>query len=120
MSNERAGVPIQMVGDAPSAMSVDVTALYDPRDGRVVHLHHVITAGGATRRTPEEQQRGAREAAQRLGVTLDGLEVLHAPDFRPTAGSAYRVDITTRRLLAQPVETRKRGDLPPGSTGAGM
>jgi hypothetical protein len=107
MNADRVHAAIQSVGDAPSVASVDVTAIYDPQDGRVVHLHHVIAATGTTRRSPEDQQRTALEAAARLGVGVDGLEVLHLPDFYPTAGKAYRVDVSARRLVEMSVQVRK-------------
>jgi len=120
MNADRAGSPIQSAGNAPSVVSVDVTVIYDSKDGRVAHLHHVITADGATRRTAEDQQRSAREAAARLGVEVDGLELLHLPGFRGTGGKAYRVDVAARKLVELPTQTRTDRELPPDSAGSGM
>ena len=97
---------IQSAGSAPAVSAIDVTFLYDPRDGRVFHVHHVITLEGAQRRNPAEQQRRAEESALRLGVPVENLEVLHVADFRRT-GKMYRVDPKTRTLAETPMTARK-------------
>jgi hypothetical protein len=106
MTNERSGYFIQTAGSAPAVSSVDVTVLYDPRDGRVVHMHHLVTLEGAERRTRAEQQQRARETALRLGCHVGGLEVLHVADFQP-AGKTYRVDLQSQALAETPVTPRK-------------
>jgi hypothetical protein len=120
MNADRVHPAIQSDGDTPSVAWVDVTAIYDPRDGRVVHLHHVITAAGATRRTPDDQQRTALEAAARLGVDVEGLELLHVSDFYPTAGKAYGVDVSVRRLVELPVQVREDTEQSANFGAAGM
>jgi hypothetical protein len=125
MTTERTGSFIQSAGSAPAVSSVDVTALYDPRDGRVIHMHHFIVLEGAERRTREEQQRSARESALRLGCNVEGLEVLHVADFQPT-GKTYRVDLEARALVEtpvtprKPVKPRKDGRLPSDWSGSGL
>jgi hypothetical protein len=110
---------VDSAGTVPGIASVDVTALYDPHDGRVMHMHHVIALEGAKRRTRDEQQQSAIEAARRLGCNVDGLEVLHVPDFQPK-GRTYRVDPRTKTLVEQPVPSREEDRLPPGSSGSGL
>lgn len=97
---------IQSAGDTPKILAVDVTVLYDPGDGRVIHMHHAITFAGAERQTRERQYRSAREAALRLGCDLAGLEMLHITDFQPSS-SAHRVDLQSRMLVRTPVASRK-------------
>ena len=106
MITKRSGSFIQSAGDAPAVASVDVAVLYDPRDGRVAHMHHIIALEGAERRTREEHQESAREAALRLGCDIEGLEMLHVTDFQPT-GKTYRVDLRSRALVETPVTPRK-------------
>src|SRR5438105_3944133 len=106
MITKRSGSFIQSAGDAPVVESVDVAVLYDPRDGRVIHMHHVIALEGAEHRTREEHQQSAREAAVRLGCNVEGLEMLHVADFQPT-GKTYRVDLGSRALVETPVTPRK-------------
>src|SRR5262249_56277984 len=93
-------------GSAPEVSWGDLTVLYDPRDGRVIHMHHVIMLEGAERRTRQEQQQSARESALRLGCNVEGLEVLHVVGFQPT-GKTYQVDLQTRALVETPVTPRK-------------
>jgi hypothetical protein len=106
MITQRSGSFIQSAGNAPAVLSVDVAVLYDPRNGRVVHMHHVITLDGAERRTRDEHQQSARESALRLGCNIEDLEVLHVADFQPT-GKTYRVDLGSRALVETPVTPRK-------------
>jgi hypothetical protein len=78
--------------------STDLVALYDPDDGRVAHMHQVITLQGADPRSREENERRAFDAARQLGNSIEGLKALHVPDFLPQ-GSAYRVDLERRMLV---------------------
>jgi hypothetical protein len=119
MITERSRSFIQSAGSAPAVSSVDVTALYDPRDGRVIHMHYAIAMEGAERRTREEQQQSARESALLLGCDVEGLAVLHVVDFQPT-GKTYRVDLQTRALVETPVTPRKNRRLPSDWSGSGL
>ncbi|MGL5931051.1 MAG: hypothetical protein ACRCY8_19125, partial [Dermatophilaceae bacterium] len=74
------------VGRVPRLASVDTIALYDPGDGRIVHLHDVLTMEGAEPRSAEDRRRSARETAAELGVAVDGLELLHLEDFAVEPG----------------------------------
>ncbi|MGL5818493.1 MAG: hypothetical protein ACRCYR_13075 [Phycicoccus sp.] len=91
---------VTTVGRAPRLASVDTIALYDPADGRIVHLHDVLRMEGAEPRPAEDRHRSARETAAELGVAVDGLELLHLEDFAVDPGRAYRVD-TARRVLVE-------------------
>jgi hypothetical protein len=95
MTTHHNGSMIQSAGNTSAVSSVSLTVLYDPGDGRVMHMHYAIELAGAKRRAPEEQQQSARESAQRLGCNIDGLEMLHLTDFEPSA-KAYRVDRVCR------------------------
>ena len=106
--NERNDSVIQSAGSVPAIASIDAIALYDPRDGRVVHMHHVITFEGAKRRNVKEQERNAMESARRLGCGVDGLNVLHVPNFQPTS-KAFQVDLEKQVLIEAPLMLRKDG-----------
>jgi len=106
--NARNGSVIQSAGSVPAIASIDAIALYDPSDGRVVHMHHVITFEGVKRQNSKEQERNAMESARRLGCGVDGLNVLHVRDFRPT-GKAFRVDLEKQELVEAPLPLRKDG-----------
>lgn len=119
MSTRRGGSMIQSAGNTPEIRSVNVTVLYEPRDGRVVHMHYAIELEGAEPRTPEQQQQSARESAQHLGCNIDGLEVLHVADFEPSA-MTYRVDLQTRTLIERASPQQKGLSMPSDSAGSGM
>jgi hypothetical protein len=101
------GAPsIQAAGEVPAVSYVAVIALYDPRDGRVAHMHHTMTLEGAQRRAPEEQEASARDAARRLGCDVGGLEALHVENLSP-AGQQYAVDLSNRTLVEVPLSQRR-------------
>jgi hypothetical protein len=76
---------IQSVGTALAVESIHAVAVYRKKDGRVCHLHHVITYAGAERRPQREHERNARSYAEKMGHDPDGLEFLHVANFRPFA-----------------------------------
>jgi hypothetical protein len=89
---------IQSVGTALAVESVHAVAVYDKKDGRVCHLHHVITFAGIERRPQQEHERNARSYAEKMGHDPARLEVLYVPDFRPFARK-YRVDLKRKVLV---------------------
>lgn len=119
MTTHHGGFMVQSAGNAPAISSVNLTVLYDPGDGRVVHMHYSIELEGSEPRTPEDQQQSARESAQRLGCNSDSLEMLHVADFQPS-GKTYRVDLQNRVLIETTSPAHRGRDMPPDSTGAGM
>lgn len=100
---------MQIAGDAPAITSVDAVALYDPRDGRVVHMHHVVMFEGAEAQDRERQERNAMEAARALVKNVDELKVLHVPNFQ-LMGKAFRVDVKALRLVEISPPNRDRRD----------
>src|SRR6188472_1337551 len=97
---------IQSVGEGPVVASIDAIALYDPKDGRVVHMHHVVTFEGITAQDREAQRQNALDLARKFGHKVVDLQVLHVPNFQPT-GKAYRVDLAKKALIAMPFPKRK-------------
>ena len=89
---------IQSVGTALAVESIHAVAVYRKKDGRVCHLHHVITYTGAERRPQREHERNARSYAEKMGHDPDGLEFLHVANFRPFARK-YRVDLKRKVLV---------------------
>jgi hypothetical protein len=98
---------VQSAGAMPAVESIEAVAVYDKNDGRVSHLHHVITFAGAHRRPQQEHERNARAYAEKLGHDPANLECLHVPDFRPFARK-YRVDLKRRVLVEEAVPEIKR------------
>jgi hypothetical protein len=63
MTNEHSGHFIQSAGSAPAVSSIDVTVLYDPRDGRVVHMHQ---SSRWKERSEKATPRNGKEQGKRL------------------------------------------------------
>jgi hypothetical protein len=98
---------VQSAGAMPAVESIDAVAIYHKKDGRVCHLHHVITFEGAERRPMQEHERNARAYAEKLGHDPASLEFLHIPNFRPFARK-YRVDVKRKVLVEETVPERRR------------
>ena len=96
----------QTVGATPKVVANRTIALYDPQDGRIVHMHQVLTLEGARQLDPQQYEREARKHAQRLGHPVQPLHALHIPDFRPSA-RALRVDLEKKVLIDAPAQGRK-------------
>lgn len=97
-------------GDAPKMTSSEAVVLFDPRDGRVVHVHHSIVLEGGTRSEPEEMCRRAVTHARGLGCATDGLETLHVADYVPSP-TPLVVDVGRRVLVRLPLPAGVRGRL---------
>jgi hypothetical protein len=98
---------IQSVGTAFAVESILAVAVYHKKDGRVCHLHHVITFAGVEHRSQQEHEHNARSYAERMGHDPAGLEVLHVPDFRPFARK-YRVDLKRKVLVEDEMVSKSR------------
>ena len=90
---------IQTAGSCPEVSSIHTVALFDPKDGRVLHLHESITFAGAKAKTDAELKAEALDYAARLGCGVDGLKVLLAKDFQADA-PFYVVDLKKKALKA--------------------
>ena len=93
---------IQSTGEMPAIASSDAVAVYDPRDGRVMHMHHVITFQGGHRFDESHQERDALEYARRLGCRVEGLATLRVRDFRPRHNRCF-VDLKRKVLVELPL-----------------
>lgn len=92
---------MQTTGSAPAIQSIQAVALYDPGDGRIVHMHHTIRFEGANERRVEEQVQQAIETARRLGHDVQRIKSLHVRDFK-ISPRAYRVDVGRQVLVEEP------------------
>jgi hypothetical protein len=91
---------VQSVGPTPAIENIHAVAVYHKKDGRVCHLHHVITFAGAERRPQQVHERNARAYAEKLGHDPTNLEYLHVPNFQPFARK-YRVDLKRKVLVEE-------------------
>jgi hypothetical protein len=85
-----------------SPESVDICVLYDPSNGRVVHIHRVATFAGAKQSGKQEIEARCLTVARQLGHATAHLKTLHVPrgEFKPS--TPYRVDVQALKLVAQP------------------
>ena len=91
-------------GETPKLESIYAVALYDPKDGKIRHMHHVITLENASKTDPQMIEREAIANANTVGHNTDSLKVLHVPNFEdPT--SIYRVDVERKTLIKMPEMT---------------
>jgi len=58
----------QTVGATPKVVANRTIALYDPQDGRIVHMHQVLTLEGARQLDPQQYEREARKHAPAAGA----------------------------------------------------
>jgi len=85
---------------APEASSICV--LYDPADGRILHMHRVTTLPGGRKMDTKEVEARTFELAKRCGVDVSRAHALHVDprDVKPSV--PHRVDVRTRRLVVRP------------------
>jgi hypothetical protein len=95
-------------GTAPKLAATHTVALYDPIDGRVVHMHHVVVFEGGKAVTAQQAENEAVEKAHRRGHPVDRLERLSLAGPAPRVGGRFRVDLASRTLVALDHPARRR------------
>jgi hypothetical protein len=83
----------------PRCVGTHTVVLFDPKSGRVHHLHHALLFDGSgPAPTAPALEAVARRNAARRGTPIPvDLEVLHLRDV-PLSPGPHRVDLTTRQL----------------------
>jgi hypothetical protein len=94
-------------GNALSVALTHVVALYDPSDGRVVHLHHVVVLEGGKRISREEAERQAAVTARELGHESDRLRSLYLETPLPEEPGVLHVDTAAGRVYAASPDTAR-------------
>ena len=85
-------------GEVPKLKSIYAISLYDPEDGRILHMHYVITMAGSLPMEPQQVEKNVIATAKKLGYEVEKLKVLHTQDLQDISGS-YRVDVENRTLV---------------------
>jgi len=85
-------------GNAPALADEQFVAVYDPNDGRIIHLHTVRVFEGGRSVSREESEQGALEAARKHGHDTARAQTLHTKEA-PGRG-VHRVNLKTMRLVA--------------------
>jgi hypothetical protein len=90
-----------MMGGAGKSLKVTEShsvAVYDPKDGRVLHMHHVVVLEGGKSVGAEQAQKEALAAAKRRGLRVEKLKTLRA-DLPAEAAGRFKVDVAKQKLV---------------------
>jgi glycogen debranching enzyme len=82
-------------GNVPKLKSVYSISLYDPKNGKIHHMHRILNMEGSSPIDPQQVEKNVIAAAKRLGHDVEKLRVLHAQDLQDISGS-YQVDLEKR------------------------
>ena len=82
--------------------AVRLCVLFDPKDGRVVHVHGVAPLPGGGKVTDAELEKRARSRANALGHNDLGLKALYTLPSAVFKGSHFRVNPETSQLEFSP------------------
>jgi hypothetical protein len=88
-----------------------VCILFDPKDGRVVHVHTATELHSQNTLTESEMEERARRYARHFGKSVEGLRALHLPLAAVRQPRLLRVNATGNGLVPSPptaVRDRKR------------
>jgi|SRR5579872_3280788 hypothetical protein len=93
-------------GKAVSEDASKVCVLFDPRDGRVVHVHGVTILHSGNGVGAAEMEARARKNAEHFGKSTAGLRALHVPVGAIREHGAYRVNERGDGLVLVPRSPR--------------
>jgi hypothetical protein len=108
-------------GNEVSDEATKVCVLYDPKDGRVVHVHAVTVLPGGKEVTEAELELRTKAHATTLGRSVEGLKHLRVPLSAVRQGGHLKVDPSgtglvgvasppsRRELLSQHRKAKARG-----------
>ncbi len=66
--------------------------VFDPKDGRVIHVHTVTTLVGAKQTTDAEFEMDAKRHAEAFGHSLAGARMLHLPMSAMQQQGSFKVN----------------------------
>jgi hypothetical protein len=79
-------------GNRVSDDASKVCILFDPKDGRVVHVHGVTNLNSGKQLDLTDMEVRTRKQAEHFGKSTAGLRVLHVPINAIRARGAFRVN----------------------------
>jgi hypothetical protein len=85
------------VGDTPKMESVYGVAIYDPKNGAIRHMHHLISTSNTPPPDPQIIEKEAISIAKKVGHDVDYLKIIHIEKLE--LNSKYRVDIESKNLV---------------------
>ena len=81
--------------------------VYDGQTGEIVHVHQVTTFRGAKELTRQEDKARALKLAKQFGHSVKGLRVLTVEPDDLNLTVTQRVNLKTRRLILDEMETER-------------
>ena len=94
-------------GKAPKISKIQNIAVYDPKDGRIIHMHRAVIFEGAHGRALESAERDALEQARRIGHDTSALKTL-AHDGHLAPGR-LSIDLKKNAIVSQPTGFHRPG-----------
>lgn len=88
--------------------STQTCILYNSKDGRIVHVHQVVTYPGGRKLNESEIESRALELAAKVRAGASGLKALHVTSEQFQFSKSYNVDVKSRRLIEQPIPKKLR------------
>ncbi len=79
--------------------TVNVCVLYDPKSGKIAHIHQTITFEGARASTKEEIEAQARGYVSKQVAGREHLKAAHLGDVRFKRGNRYSIDANSGQLV---------------------
>jgi hypothetical protein len=90
------------IGEAPRVNACDAVAVYDKRDGRVIHVHYVVAFEGAERKGEEQQEADALHYARALGEVDTEMGTMCVRDLHQDLPPS-RFDLESETLVEMPI-----------------
>ena len=77
-----------------------ICVLYEPTEGRVIHVHRVLTMPGSRHVADDELEDRAKDCAKRAGHDVSGFSTLRVAGEDYDGSIQYRVDLEKKKLHA--------------------
>jgi hypothetical protein len=78
----------------------ETCAVYDPRTGRIVHVHQMVRRPGVPALSKRDVEKRGAEVAAKLGHDVARLKTLRLEPGSFDRGKRYRIDVKSKRLIA--------------------
>jgi hypothetical protein len=83
--------------------SVSCCLLFDPMDGRICHVHRIITMEGAPVTAQAALESRTLQLAKELGLDTGRLRILHVAEEALTEAAQYTVDPVSSTLVKRKI-----------------
>jgi hypothetical protein len=84
--------------DAPRVQSVQTCVVFDPTDGKIQHIHDVVTLEGAEAVSDYEVEQRALSLVAERGLDSSTLKTIHVDPEELEPSRRYAVDTDKSRL----------------------